>query len=121
MGKCVMEERSFDDYVSAFFIDPDERNLVAASGEGIIQTYNLRGRKPTTQSEVYDGEISSFGLVHRDNKMVAGCGNGKLYMFNLNEYAYHSADFPGHPDAINDLVAVTDNVIVTACEDGTLR
>ena len=42
-------------------------------------------------------------------------------MFNWGEFGYHSAEFPGHPDAINDIVAVTDNVIVTACEDGAIR
>ncbi len=27
----------------------------------------------------------------------------------------------GHPDAINDLIAVTENVVITGCEDGTIR
>lgn len=120
-NKCVMEDRGFDDYVSDFFIDPEERTLVAASGEGVIQSFNLRSRKQDVMSEVYEGEITSFGLVHHDSKMVAGCGDGKLYMFNLDRYGLHTADFGGHPDAINDLVAVTDNIVITACEDGTIR
>ena len=33
-NKVVMEDRPFDDYVSSFFVDPDERSLVAGSGEG---------------------------------------------------------------------------------------
>ena len=36
---------------------------------------------------------------------VAGCGDGRLYMFNWGEFGLHSADFPGHPDAINHLAS----------------
>ena len=50
-----------------------------------------------------------------------GCGDGKTYMFNWGEFGYHSAEFPGHPDGINSLIAVTDNVVVTGCEDGVIR
>ena len=42
-------------------------------------------------------------------------------MFNWGEFGLHSADFPGHPDAINAVVAVTDNIVITACEDGAIR
>ena len=35
----------------------------------------------------------------------AGCGDGRLYMFNWGEFGLHNADFPGHPDAINHLVS----------------
>ena len=62
-----------------------------------------------------------FLIVHRDSKLVVGCGDGKLYMFNWREFGLHSDQFPGHPDAINSLLAVTDNVILTGCEDGAIR
>ena len=86
-----------------------------------MQTYNVRGRRSDLQSEVYEGELNCMGVVHRASKLVVGCGDGRLYMFNWNEFGYHSAEFPGHPDAINDLKAVSDNIVVTACEDGTIR
>ena len=56
-----------------------------------------------------------------DGVCVSGCGDGKTYMFNWGEFGYHSAEFPGHPDGINSLIAVTDNVVVTGCEDGVIR
>ena len=88
---------------------------------GLIQGYNLSGKKPDVQSEMYEGEMNTMGIVHRNSKLVVGCGDGKLYMYNWKEFGYHSADFPGHPSAINSLIAVTDNVIITACEDGAIR
>ena len=48
--------------------------------------------------------MNCLGLVHHDAKLVAGCGDGRLYMFNWGEFGLHNADFPGHPDAINHLV-----------------
>ena len=119
--KAVMEVKHFEEFVSDLFVDNEKKLMVASSGEGTIQSFNLRGKRADTQSEVYEGEFNCLGLVHHDSKLVAGCGDGRLYMFNWNEFGYHSADFPGHPESINDLVAVTDNVIVTACEDGAIR
>ncbi len=54
-------------------------------------------------------------------KKVAGCADGRLYMFDWKQFGYHSADFPGHPDAINCVLAATENVVITACEDGSIR
>jgi len=118
---AVMAEKPFDDFVSDFHADKDGKMLLAASGEGLLQAFNMRGRRLDVQSEVYEGEINCLAGVHRDSKVVAGCGDGKLYMFNAGEFGYHSDAFPGHPDAVNAMVAVTDNVLVTACEDGSLR
>lgn len=120
---AVMESRQFDEHVNDIFFDAatDDKIMVASSGEGTIQSFNIRGKRPDTQSEVYEGEMSGMGVVLRNSKLVTGCGDGRLYMFNWGQFGYHSADFPGHPEGINSLVAVTDNVIVTGCEDGVIR
>jgi len=120
----VMEAKPFEEFVSDIYFNPeiDEgRKMVVSSGEGTLQSFNVRGKRPDLQSEQYNSELTSLACVHRNSKLVAGSGDGKLYMFNWGEFGYHSADFPGHPDAINDMVAVTDNVIITACEDGAIR
>lgn len=120
----VMEAKPFEEFVSDIYFNPevDEgRKMVVSSGEGTIQSFNVRGKRPDLQSEQYDSELTSLAIVQRNSKLVAGGGNGRLYMFNWGEFGYHSAEFPGHPDAVNDIVAVTDNVIVTACEDGAIR
>jgi len=119
----VMESKQFDEHVNDIFFDEavDERTMIASSGEGTIQSYNIRGKRPDIQSEVYEGELSGLAVVLRNKKLVAGCGDGKTYMFNWGQFGYHSADFPGHPDGINSLISVTDNIVVTGCEDGVIR
>ncbi len=137
---AVMELKPFDDFVGDLHVDDDAKVMIAASGEGIaptlkarlrcyityfilglLQTFNLRGKKADVQSEVYEGEMNCLESVRRGTKLVAGCGDGTLYLFNWGEFAYHSDQFPGHPDAVNHMVAATDNVVITACEDGTIR
>jgi len=119
--KSVMECRKFEEFVSSFMVSDDGKTLVAASGEGTIQSFNLRGRRADVQSEVYDGEFNCMGSVRGGTKLVAGSSNGKLYMFNWDQFGYHSDQFPGHPDAINAMIPITDNVVLTACEDGHIR
>jgi hypothetical protein len=42
------------------------------------------------------------------------------YMYLIINF-YSSDQYPGHPDAVNSMVAATDNVLITACEDGIIR
>ena len=37
------------------------------------------------------------------------------------QYEVHSDQFPRHPDALNALIPITDNVVITGCEDGNVR
>ncbi|XP_059080515.1 WD repeat-containing protein 55 homolog [Tigriopus californicus] len=120
-GQSVLECDDFTDIVKDLYVDKDCRLMIAASGEGTIMSYNVRGKKSDVQSEFYEGEMNCLAVVHHDSKLVCGCGDSRLYMYNWDQFGYHSADFPGHPDSVNDMVAVTDNVVITGCEDGTIR
>ena len=59
----------FDEFVSDLFVDDAKRIMVASSGEGTVQSFNIRGKKPDAQSEVYEGEMNCLGLVHHDAKL----------------------------------------------------
>jgi len=120
-NKSVLSSKRFDEFVSAFHVDEDRNIIIAASGEGTIQSYDLRMNKADTQSEVYSSELNCLCAVREGTKVVVGSGEGVLYLFNQGQYGYHSDQYPGHPDAINNLLAVTDNVVLTGCEDGTIR
>jgi len=116
----IMTFKRFDEYVSSFLM-MDEHHLIAASGEGTIQSFDLRYKKPDIQSEMYDGELNCMGTVRGGNKLVVGSGTGQLYLFSKDQYGLHSDQFPGHPDGVNALLPITDNVLITGCEDGNVR
>ena len=71
--------------------------------------------------QVYSSELNCLGSVREGTKLVVGSGEGTLYLFNQGSYGYHSDQYPGHPDSINSLLSVTDNVVLTGCEDGSIR
>lgn len=73
------------------------------------------------QSEEYEEELTCLGLFRDETKLLAGSNKGYLYLYNWNEFGLHSDAFPGPKTAINALVPITENIVVTACEDGILR
>lgn len=119
-SNSIMTYKRFEEYVSSF-LKIDDKTLVVASGEGTIQSFDLRMKKPDIQSEVYNGELNCMGSVRGGDKLVVGSGTGTLYLFSKGQYGLHSDQFPGHPDGINCLVPITENVLLTGCEDGNIR
>jgi WD40 repeat protein len=73
------------------------------------------------QSEEYEEELTCLGLFRTESKLLAGSSKGRLFLYNWNEFGLHSDIFPGTKSAVNDLIPITENIVVTACEDGVLR
>ena len=74
--------KRFGEYVSSF-LKIDEHPLRAASGDGTIQSFDLRLKMSDIQSEMYDGELSCMGLgtFRTGTKLVVGTGTVPLYLF----------------------------------------
>lgn len=121
MKKSTKTSKRFEDFVSSICYQEDRQRLIASSGEGTIQTWDLRMNCVEMQSEVYESELNCVAVVKDDHKLAVGSSDGIIYLFNEFECGYHSDLYPGHPGAINDMVAVTDNIVITGCEDGILR
>ena len=71
MTKSVMEDsESLDDAITDFFhTNQDPNYLIASSAEGLIQGYNLAGKKADVQSEIYEGEMNTMG-IGKPNKNI---------------------------------------------------
>lgn len=116
----AMTFKRFEEYVSSF-LKIDDHHLIASSGEGTIQSFDLRQKRPDIQSEMYESELNCLTTVRSGSKLVVGSGAGPLYLFSKDQYGLHSDQFPGHPDGVNCIVPITDNVVMTGCEDGNIR
>ncbi|XP_047003608.1 WD repeat-containing protein 55 homolog [Schistocerca americana] len=117
----VFSIKETDDYVTSMITNEDKQFLVYSSGEGTITSVNLRSRKLHLQSEPYEEELNCVGLMRSETKLITGTSKGKIYIFNWGEFGYHSDEFPGPKQAINCLIPVSENIVVTAGEDGLLR
>nr|CAD7588669.1 unnamed protein product [Timema genevievae] len=62
-----------------------------------------------------------FGAGHdRLSKLVTETYQGTMFLFNWGQFGYHSDEFPGVKQSINSMIPITENIVVTACEDGVL-
>ena len=73
MSKSVMEDtESLDDAITDFFHKNQDPNyLIASSAEGLIQGYNLAGKKADVQSEVYGGEMNTMGIGNQNKNVFS--------------------------------------------------
>ena len=76
----VMTFKRFEEYVSSF-LKIDDHHLIASSGEGTIQSFDLRQKRPDIQSEMYESELNCLTTVRSGSKLVVGSGAGPLYLF----------------------------------------
>ncbi|KAJ8865910.1 hypothetical protein PR048_033433 [Dryococelus australis] len=129
--EAVFSLKEMEDYVSKMATTEARRHVVCTSGEGTLTSINLSTRKLhmqasyvlswCPQSEVYEAELTSLALLRNNTKVVASSSKGTLFLFNWGEFGYHNDEFPGNKRSINCLIPITDNILVEACEDGTLR
>lgn len=83
--------------------------------------YNCNFSKIYTTSEDYDAELTCLGLFRSDTKLLVASSTGKLYLFNWKEFGLHSDEYVGQKHAIQCMVPITQNIVVTSGEDGVLR
>nr|CAD7199423.1 unnamed protein product [Timema douglasi] len=117
----IFSRKEMDDYVSKMVTTEAKRYLVCSSGEGTITSINLVSHKLHMQSEMYDAELTSLCLMRSDSKLLVGSSKGTMFLFNWGQFGYHSDEFPGVKQSINSMIPITENIVVTACEDGVLR
>lgn len=113
--------KEMDEYVSCMVTTEAQKYLVCTSGEGTVTSIDLRNGRLHLQSEVYEAELTSMGIMRSETKLLVGSSQGMLYLFNWGQFGYHVDEFPGLKYAINCLLPVTENIVVCAGEDGVLR
>jgi len=65
--------------------------------------------------------MNCAGLIRQETKVLAGLGNGNMYIFDWKAFGYHSDSFGDHPSAINCMLPITENIVLTGCDDGKIR
>lgn len=110
-----------EEYVADMITNEAEKYLVCAGGDGILTTIDLKSSKIYTKSESYDSELTCMGLFRTDTKLLVGSTKGKLYIFNWKQFGLHCDEYIGEKHSISCMVPITENIVVTAGEDCTLR
>ena len=83
MSSAALNQRNPDkeNMAAKSFLKMDDNHLLASSGEGTIQSFDLRTRRPDIQSEVYESELNCMATVRSRTKLCVGSGVWSLYLF----------------------------------------
>ncbi|KAJ1729515.1 WD repeat-containing protein jip5 [Coemansia biformis] len=109
------------DYISDMAFCAETRHLLATSGDGCLSVYDVRKAKPFQVSANQDDELLSLALIRGGKKVVTGQTDGVLGIFSYGQFGDVSDRFPGHPQSIDSICKLTEDLCVTGSSDGLLR
>ncbi|KAJ2875431.1 WD domain repeat-containing protein 55 [Coemansia aciculifera] len=109
------------DYISDMVFNTDKRHLLATSGDGCLSVYDVRKSKPFHVSENQDDELLSVAIMRGGKKVVVGETDGVLGIFTYGQFDDVTDRFPGHPQSIDSICKLTEDLCVTGSSDGLLR
>ena len=114
-----------DEFVSCMVTDDHCKLLLCTSGEGTLAAFNPRAKKMVGQvKETLKYQftlVTCINIIISDSLKFIHLSNGNMYIFDWNMFGYHSDGFNDHTSAINCMLAITDNIILTGCDDGKIR
>lgn len=119
--KEAMSFSDHEDFVSGFAVREDKRTLVSTSGDGTLCAYNLRKGKLELRSDQLEDELLSCVTLKGGNIVLCGSQEGVLHTYKWGLWADCSDRFPGHPNSIDTIVALTDDLVLTGSSDGLIR
>ncbi|KAJ2713439.1 WD repeat-containing protein jip5 [Coemansia spiralis] len=120
-SKLAFAHAEHVDYISDLAFCAEKRHLLAASGDGCLSVYDVRKAKPFQVSANQDDELLSLAIIRGGKKVVTGQTDGVLGIFSYGQFGDVSDRFPGHPQSIDTICKLTEDLCVTGSSDGLLR
>ena len=116
------EHKPFVDFVSDMKYAGDHVNeLVISSGDGTLGCLSLTAGKMIGQCDNLEDELLSVEIVKGGRKVVAGSQEGILNIFSYGKWEDISDRYPGHPQSVDAITKVTEDMVVTGSSDGLIR
>ncbi|KAJ2720944.1 WD domain repeat-containing protein 55 [Coemansia sp. Benny D115] len=109
------------DYTSDMVFNAEKRHLLVTSGDGCLSVYDVRKAAPFHVSANQDDELLSIAVMRGGKKVVVGETDGVLGIFSYGQFDDVSDRFPGHPQSIDSICKLTEDLCVTGSSDGLLR
>eukprot|EP00741_Cyanophora_paradoxa_P004151 tig00000769_g4032.t1 len=119
--KCVLTYTENEDFIADMAYNADAKMLVAASGDGTLGVYHVRKYKLEAMSDNIEDELLSCALLKDGKKVVCGSQEGILQIWSWGDFGDVSDRFPGHPQSIDTIAKIDEDVICTGSSDGLIR
>jgi len=108
-----------EDFISDFALH--NNMLLCPSGDGTLSIFDLRKGKLEAMSEDLEDELLSIVVVKNGSKVICGSQGGLLHFFSWGDWSDANDKFPGHPESIDTIVALNEEVLCTGSSDGLIR
>eukprot|EP00939_MAST-03C_sp_MAST-3C-sp1_P002967 g2967.t1 len=110
------------DYISDIALNESKpHEILVSCGDGTLSVVDRRRNKMVAQSEDQEDELLSVAVMKNGKKVVVGTQEGNILIFSSGKWRDQSDRFPGHPDSVNTLVAINDDIALSGCSDGVIR
>ncbi|CAI2175530.1 11210_t:CDS:2 [Funneliformis geosporum] len=120
-GNEIMEYSEHQDFISDFAFRSDTRTLLSTSGDGTLSIYDIRRPNLIAMSDNQDDELLSVTIVKDERKAVVGTQEGIINLFTWNNWGDTSDRIVGHPQSIDTLVKINEDLVCTGSSDGIIR
>ncbi|CAG8454110.1 14633_t:CDS:10 [Ambispora leptoticha] len=120
-GNETMEYSEHKDFISDLAFSAEHKTLVSTSGDGTLSVYDIRRPNLLAMSDNQDDELLSIAIIKSGRKAVVGSQEGILNLFSWGNWGDCSDRFPGHPNSIDTIVKITEDLICTGSSDGIIR
>ena len=120
-GAAAKAPTAHTDYVADFCALPEGATVATCGGDGTLAVLDVRKLKVRARSEELETELLSLSLLKDGTTLVAGTQDGALFSWNVGGWEAPVGKFPGHPDSIECILKVTENVVLTGAADGMIR
>ncbi|CAB4376841.1 uncharacterized protein OCT59_018778 [Rhizophagus irregularis] len=120
-GNEIMKYSEHLDFISDFAFRLDTKTLLSTSGDGTLSVYDIRRPGLVAMSDNQDDELLSIAVVKDGRKVVVGTQEGIVNLYTWNDWGDTSDRIIGHPQSIDTLVKINDNLICTGSSDGIVR
>ena len=91
------------------------------SGDGSMTIYDIRKNEPLDRTDMLKDELLSLSLMKDGKSVVCGSQSGIVYTYRWDEWYDVAERFPGHPQSVDTIVKITEDLMVTGSSDGLIR
>jgi len=120
-GNEVMKYSEHQDFISDFAFNLDTKTLLSSSGDGTLSIYDIRRPDLIAMSDNQDDELLSVAIVKDGRKVVVGSQEGIVNLYSWNNWGDISDRIIGHPQSIDTIVKINEELICTGSSDGIIR
>ncbi len=99
----------------------DGPTLCVASGDGCLSVFDLRKGRLAALSDCQEDELLSLALMKGGKKLLVGCQSGVVGLFSWGRWGDVSDRLLGHPESVDAMVPLNDDVLLSGSSDGLVR